>query len=79
MCPIVIYKECAWKCYPDELALIPKSLRCKITSTYKAAVPARILEGHLSLSPELVVALEQATFRCILLFSSTMRGVPYGS
>lgn len=53
MWPSVTYEERTWKRDPDELAFIPKSRRRRITSTYKAAIPARISEERPSLSPEL--------------------------
>ena len=42
MWPGITYEACAWERDPDELALIPKSRRCKILPTYEAAVPASI-------------------------------------
>ena len=54
MWPAITYETCAWERDPDELALVPKSRRRKILPTYEAAVPARIAEACVSLTPGLL-------------------------
>ena len=44
MWPGITYETCAWKCDPDDLALIPKSRRHKMLPTYEAAVPASVAD-----------------------------------
>ena len=49
MWPSITHETCAWERDPDELALIPKSRRRKILSSYEAAVPATIASEAVSL------------------------------
>lgn len=42
MWPTIAFETCAWNRDPDDSAIIPKSRRRKILSTYEAAVPASI-------------------------------------
>ena len=53
MWPRVQYETCDWNRDPDELALIPRSRRRKILSTYEAAVPASIAELPVDMSTSL--------------------------
>ena len=53
MWPNITYETCAWDRDYEELMLIPKSRRRKILPTYEAAVPAKIAQLTVSLSPEL--------------------------
>lgn len=47
--PAVEYETLPWERNPDELAMIPKSRRRKIGSTYRAAIPFAIANRQLSL------------------------------
>ena len=53
MWPNVAYETCAWERDYDELAFIPKSRRRKILPTYEAALPAKIAQLTVNLSPEI--------------------------
>ena len=53
MWPSVAYETCAWETDYDELAFIPKSRRRKILPTYEAALPAKIAQLTVNLSPEI--------------------------
>lgn len=53
MWPSVAYETCAWERDYDELAFIPKSRRRKILPTYEAALPAKIAQLTVNLSPEI--------------------------
>ena len=53
MWPSVAYETCAWERDYDELAFIPKSRRRKILPTYEAALPAKISQLTVNLSPEI--------------------------
>lgn len=53
MWPSVAYETCAWERDSDELAFIPKSRRRKILPTYEAALPAKISQLTVNLSPEI--------------------------
>ena len=53
MWPSVAYEACAWERDYDELAFIPKSRRRKILPTYEAALPAKIAQLTVNLSPEI--------------------------
>ncbi len=55
--PAITYEELPWHREPDELALVPKSRRRKIGSTYRAAVPACIAEREVDLPSELRVRI----------------------
>ena len=53
------YEEAPWERGPEELALVPKSRRRKITGTYQAAVPLSIAERKLALPSSLEVRLSE--------------------
>ena len=59
MWPAIDYETCIWERDPDELALVPKSRRRKILPTYEAAVPARIAEARVSLTPGLMQRMSE--------------------
>lgn len=51
--PPISYETLPWERNPEDLALIPKSRRRKIDSTYEATVPLAIAERSVSLPAEL--------------------------
>ncbi len=59
MWPNISYETCAWERDPDELALIPKSRRREILSTYEASVPATIANQVVDLPPELLQRISE--------------------
>ena len=59
MWPGITYETCAWERDPDDLALIPKSRRRKILSTYDAAVPASIAALHVEIPASLTQRLAE--------------------
>lgn len=65
--PAIRYEKLPWKMEPEERALIPKSRRRKITSTYQAALPSRIANLTPRVSSDLLrrtseIATELARF-----------------
>ena len=66
MWPSISFETCTWERSTDELALIPKSRRRKILPTYEAAVPARIAQQAVEISPSLmrrIAEIETTTAR----------------
>lgn len=55
MWPSVSYEELPWHIDPDERAMISKTARRRIASSYQAAIPAEIASLNLSI-PEALSA-----------------------
>lgn len=60
MWPSVEYETCGWDRDADDLLLIPKSRRRKITSSYEAAVPAPIASLPVEIPAELARRVAEA-------------------
>ena len=50
--PAIGSEEVPWNRDDEELMLVPKAKRCKITPTYRAAIPASLAGLSVSLVPE---------------------------
>ena len=61
--PAITTEEVPWHLRDEDVYLIPKSRRRKITSTYQAAVPAEIRHARPRLSAELTERLADARMR----------------
>lgn len=59
MWPSVTYETHPWERDFDELALIPKSRRRKITATYEAAIPAKIASKSPALSSHILQRISE--------------------
>ena len=63
--PAITTEEVPWHLRDEDVYLIPKSRRRKITSTYQAAVPAKIRHARPRLSAELTERLADARMRLV--------------
>lgn len=63
MWPAVVYEEIPWHMDPDERMMLPKSVRRKITATYRAAIPATIAGLNVSMPGELTERISELSVR----------------
>lgn len=55
----VLYEELPWSRDPESVALVPKSRRRAIGSTYHASIPSPIVNVKLDLAPDLLDRLSE--------------------
>lgn len=72
----ITYETLPWDRSSDELSLIPKSARRKITATYQAAIPLEIRDKEVTLPPELS-ARKNDLLVSLARFDAQQRGKGY--
>lgn len=58
--PALSYEEAPWARDPDELALVPRSRRRKMTATYQAAIPLPLATRALAVPAPLEARMSEA-------------------
>ncbi|MCI8425124.1 MAG: Fic family protein [Adlercreutzia sp.] len=74
--PAIKTESVSWERTEEDLLLIPKARRRKITATYQAAIPATLQNRQLVLSPDLAERLADARTR-LARFDEQQTTLPY--